>query len=194
MKKAFFLAVLFAAPFLVFAQNQPSGLLVNALAPDFSAKDQQGKPFQLSSALKKGSVVVVFYRGQWCPYCNKQLKAIQDSLSMIIEKGATMVAVSPEKADNIAKTIEKTKVSFPVLQDDGMNIMNQYQVRFAVDTATVSRYKKFGVDFADVNGTNGANLPVPAVYIINSKGEIVFRHFDTDYRKRVSVKEILLHL
>ena len=186
--------ILFALPFFVQAQGFPNGLSENAKAPYFSAIDQSGKKFELSNALKKGSVIVVFYRGQWCPYCNKQLKAMQDSLSMILAKGASIVAISPEKPENIAKTVEKTKVSFPILMDDGMRIMNEYQVKFAVDTATQTRYKKFGIDFSEVNGSNGANLPVPAVYIVNSKGDITYRYFDTDYRKRVSLAELLSHL
>ncbi len=194
MKKIISGLLFFVMPFFVDAQGFPNGLSENTKAPNFSAIDQSGNKFELSKALKKGNVIVVFYRGQWCPYCNKQLKAMQDSLSMILAKGATVVAISPEKPDNIAKTVEKTKVSFPILMDDGMRIMSEYQVKFAVDTATQTRYKKFGIDFAEANGSNGANLPVPAVYIINNKGEITFRYFDTDYRKRVSVAELLSHL
>ena len=194
MKNILPFILLLILPFIAKAQGYPIGLTENAVAPNFTAKDQLGNNFELSKALKKGAVIVVFYRGQWCPYCNKQLKAMQDSMGLILAKGASVVAISPEKPDNIAKTIEKTKVSFPVLMDDGMRIMSEYQVKFAVDTATQTRYKKFGIDFADVNGTNGANLPVPAVYIINTKGAIIFRYFDIDYRKRVSVAELLSHL
>lgn len=154
----------------------------------FKAADQNGTMFDLSWALKKGKVVLVFYRGQWCPYCNKQLKHPEDSLSMIMDKGAILVAVTPEQPENIQKTIEKTKAAYPVLYDDGLSIMKYYDVAYAVDEATISKYKNYGIDFTKANGEkNGANLPVPTVYIINTDGKIIYRHFDKDYTKRASV-------
>jgi len=179
---------------IVTAQTSPQGISVNDKAPDFTVKDQNGKKVSLKNELKNGAVVLVFYRGQWCPYCNKQLKELQDSLVFIKQKGATLIAVSPEKPDNISKTVEKTKAGYPVLFDDSLKIMKSYDVAFRVDSTTIEKYKKFGIDFYDANGSNGATLPVPAVYIINKEGIIVFKHFDPDYRKRVSVLEILLHL
>ncbi len=176
------------------AQQLPKGLRVNDAAPVFMTKDQHGKKISLADEIKKGPVVLVFYRGQWCPYCNKQLKKLEDSLSFITARGAALIAVSPEKPENIAKTIRKTNASYPVLFDDGSTIMKLYDVAYAVDTATVSKYKKYGIDFTEVNGANGAVLPVPAVFVINKEGKIVFRHFDPDYRNRASVKDILDHL
>jgi peroxiredoxin len=177
------------------AQSEPKGLNVNDAAPDFSAKDQNGKIIQLKDQLKNGAVVLVFYRGQWCPFCNRQLKKLEDSLSLITGKGASLIAVSPEKPENIAKTIEKTNASYPILFDDGLNIMKSYNVAFAVDDKTVEKYKGYGIDFSQVNGsTNGANLPVPAIYVINKEGKIIFRHFDKNYTKRASVAEILEYL
>jgi len=178
----------------VTAQTSPQGIRVNDKAPDFIAKDQNGKIVSLKNELKNGAVVLVFYRGQWCPYCNRQLNALQDSLGFIKEKGATLIAVSPEKPANVSKTVEKTKATYSVLFDDSLKIMKSYDVAFSVDSTTIEKYKKFGIDFYDTNGSNGATLPVPAVYIINREGIIIFKHFDPDYRKRVSVHEILLHL
>ncbi len=194
MKKCFLLlTILFAAKFII-AQEGPKGLQVNDDAPAFTAKDQSGKNVSLSDQLKKGAVVLVFYRGQWCPYCNKQLKKLEDSLSLITGKGASLITVTPEKPENIDKTVKKTKASYPILYDDGLKIMKSYDVAFAVDAPTVEKYKGYGIDFTQANGTNGANLPVPALYIISKEGKIIFRHFDTDYSKRTSVAEILEHL
>lgn len=176
------------------AQEDPKGLNINDKAPGFSAKDQSGKIVSLVEQLKTGAVVLVFYRGQWCPYCNKQLKSLEDSLSLIKATGATLIAVTPEKPENISKTIEKTKASYPVLFDDGLKIMKSYDVAFAVDPKVIEKYKGYGIDFSEVNGNNGAQLPVPAVYIINKKGVIIYKFFDTDYRKRPAVKDILDHL
>lgn len=191
--KTFFFAVLFLAA--ITSVNAQEGLQVNDKAPDFSAMDQNGKKVSLKEALEKGPVVLVFYRGQWCPYCNKQLKKLEDSMSMVTAKGATIIAVTPETAEGISKTVEKTKVTYPILHDEGMTIMKSYDVAFAVDEKTIEKYKGYGIDFTQSNGvTNGANLPVPALYVINKEGKISFRHFDKNYTKRVSVAEVLTHL
>ncbi len=195
MKKFIIFAIVIFSTAVLYAQDAPKGLNVNDAAPAFTAKDQNGNKVNLEEQLKKGPVVLVFYRGQWCPYCNRQLKKLEDSMSLVMAKGATIIAISPEMPENIAKTIEKTKVTYPILHDEGMKIMKSYDVAFAVDGKTIEKYKGYGIDFTQANGmANGANLPVPALYVINKEGKISFRHFDTNYAKRVSVAEILEHL
>ncbi|MGB4843927.1 MAG: peroxiredoxin family protein [Ferruginibacter sp.] len=182
---------------LAFAQSAtvyPEGLKVGDKAPEFTAKDQDGKSISLKETLKNGPVVMLFYRGQWCPYCNKQLSHYSDSLTLLKEKGATVLAVTPETDENVKKTISKTKASFSVLEDEGLTIMKSYKVSFAVDEKTVTRYKGYGIDFDKANGSNGANLPVPATYIIGKDGLIKYVFFNTDYKKRASVQDILNNL
>jgi peroxiredoxin len=197
MKKAIFLfSVLCSIASIVVAQTTtyPEGLKVGDAAPMFTAKDQSGKTINLKDALKNGPVVMLFYRGQWCPFCNKQLSHFADSLQMLMAKGASILAITPETADNVKKTIEKTKSSFAVLEDEGMAIMKQYKVNFAVDENTITRYKGYGIDFDKANGSNGANLPVPATYIIGKDGIVKYVFFNTDYRKRASALDILNNL
>ena len=181
---------------LLSAQEKPEGLFINSKAPDFKAIDQNGKEIRLKDILKDSVVVLIFYRGEWCPYCNKQLKKLEDSLQLIKEKGARLIAVTPERPEYISKTIEKTKASYPLIYDKDMKIMKAYAVAFEVDDRTVSRYKNADIDLATANGQNEkVYLPVPAVYIISKKeGTITYRYFEFDYRKRVSVKEILDNL
>lgn len=174
--------------------SQPNGLPLTTTAPDFSAPDQSGKTITLRTELKKGKVILVFYRGEWCPFCNKELNSLQDSLTFITAKGATVIAISPEKSENILKTVEKTKATYSLLHDSELKIMKAYDVAFTVDAATVEKYKSYGLSFDKMNGDNGANLPIPAVYIIDKSGKIIYRYFDADYRKRPSVKELLTHL
>lgn len=194
MKLNMFLFIVIFIPFITLAQQMLNGLNVNEKAPVFSAKDQFGNLFNLVEQLKKGPIVMVFYRGEWCPYCNRQLKGLQDSLPFIIQKGANLVAVSPEQHTSILKTVKKTNASYPILFDDELKIMKSYHVAFKVDEVTIERYKNFGIDFNAVNGSNGATLPVPTVYIISKDGTITFKHYDPDYKKRISVKEILANL
>jgi peroxiredoxin len=103
-----------------YAQQKPEGLFINSKAPDFKVKDQSGAEINLKDLRKKGPVVLIFYRGNWCPYCNKELTRLQDSLQLITEKGAQVIAITPEASDGINKTIEKTKAVFPIIHDEEM--------------------------------------------------------------------------
>ncbi len=172
----------------------PDGLKVGDSAPMFSAKNQNGKEIALKKLLKKGDVVMLFYRGQWCPYCNQQLKKMNDSLQFISAKGATIMAITPETMENVQKTIEKTKASFSIIEDKNLALMKSYKVNFAVDESTIVKYKTYGIDFDKANGSNSSNLPVPATYIVGKNGKIKYAFFDVNYTKRASVKDILDHL
>ncbi len=194
MKKALSYSFLVVTLFSFTISNFPEGLNVNDSAPNITSIDQNGKTVILTDLLKKGSVVIVFYRGEWCPYCNKQLMELEDSMTLITNKGASIIAVSPEKQENIAKTIQKTKATYSVLSDDSLKIMSAYKVAFALDERTTVKYKGYGINLQEMNGSNGNNLPVPAVYIINKEGKITYRYFDVNYKNRVSVNEILKHL
>ncbi|MEP7251972.1 MAG: peroxiredoxin-like family protein [Ginsengibacter sp.] len=176
------------------AQTQPSGLQVNDKAPEFTAKDQNGKVISLEQELKHGKVVLIFYRGQWCPYCNKELKNLEDSLKLITSKGAEVLAVTPEQPPYVEKTIDKTKATYSILTDDNLQIMKKNDVAFSLDSSMVAKYKGYGIDFSLANGNNGANLPVPAVYIIDTNGKISYKYFDADFTKRPAIKEIAGHL
>jgi peroxiredoxin len=169
-----------------------SGLKNGETAPDFIATDNAGKSLDLKALLKSHKAVVLFfYRGQWCPYCNKQIKHLQDSLQLLTAKGAYVIGVTPETAENINKTVEKTTASFSIVQDGGYKIMKAYQVNYVVDDAMFGKLKNYGIDLEKNNGNADHVLPVPATYVINSAGKIVYVHFDKDYTKRPSVSTLL---
>jgi peroxiredoxin len=194
MKKVFFIGIFLSVITSLVAQEAPEGLFIASKAPDFTAKDQNGNEVRLKDLLKKGKVVVVFYRGQWCPYCNKELARLQDSLQLIKDKGASLVAISPELPENVSKTIEKTKAEYPVIYDEGLKIMKAYDVEFEVQENVITRYRNAGIDLEKSNGKNGNFLPVPAVYIVDKEFRVTYRFFDMDYKKRPSVKELLQNL
>src|SRR4026207_2054522 len=180
MFKIVFLISLLGTQTFLFSQEKPEGLFINSRAPDFKATDQYGNEIRLKDVLKDSLVVLIFYRGQWCPYCNKQLKKLEDSLQLIKNKGARLIAVTPEKPEFISKTIEKTKASYPLLYDKEMKIMKAYAVSFQVDDKSVSRYKNADIDLITANGQKDkAFLPIPATYIISKEGTILYRYFDT---------------
>jgi peroxiredoxin len=194
MKQVFVFAFLFLS-FSLIAQEKPEGLFINSKAPDFKVKDQSGAEINLKDIRKKGPVVLIFYRGNWDPYCNKELTKLQDSLALITEKGAQVIAITPEASEGIAKTVEKTKAVFPIIHDEEMKISKAYKVAYEVDERTTGRYKSFGTDLLAINEQKlKAWLPVPAVYIINKEGSVTYRYFNEDYKKRPAVKEILAEL
>ena len=178
------------------AQEKPEGLFINSKAPDFKGKDQNGNEVVLKDLRKKGPVVIIFYRGYWCPYTNKELQRLQDSLPLIKEKGAQLIAITPEKQEGIGKTIEKTKATYPIITDGELKIMKAYDVAYQVDTKTIDRYKMASIDLAANNGQkpDAVYLPVPAVYIVGKDGEIKYRYFEEDYKKQAAVKDILSNL
>src|SRR5687767_6906825 len=151
MKKIIFVLIASLSIYTSLAQEAPEGLFLASKAPDFKGKDQHGKDIRLKDELKKGKVVLVFYRGEWCPYCNRELSRLQDSIRFINEKGATVIAVSPEKPENIQKTMEKTKASYSIISDEGLKIMKAYDVEFEVPENTVTRYRNTGIDIEKNN-------------------------------------------
>lgn len=172
-----------------------TGLKAGQQAPLFSGTDQNGKAIDLKKVLKTGkSVVVFFYRGQWCPYCNKHIKELQDSLQLLTGKNAYVIGVTPETKDNINATIKKTNAAFSMIQDTDDRIMKAYGVNFKMDDETFAKYKTYGVDLEANNGNTRHTLPVPATYIIDPSGKIKFVHFDTNYQKRAAVKTLLAEL
>jgi len=187
-------ALLLLTSTLASAQD-PQGLQVNQAAPDFSGKDQYGNTITLKSLLKKGNVLLVFYRGEWCPYCNKYLKELEESLLSISSKGASVVAVTPEKPEYVTKSVEKTKATFSILHDEALKIMKSYDVAYKLDSKAINKYKKIKVDLNVINGpVNSENLPVPAVYVINKQGVIVYRFFDPDYTNRAPISTLIKYL
>jgi len=126
----------------------------------------------LAEKLEEGPVVLVFYRGGWCPYCNLQLNAYQQALPEIKEKGTQLIAVSPQTPDNTLSQKEKEELDFELLSDQKGETAADYEVLFEVPAAVKEVYQDFGLDIAEYNGLDEWILPVPAVYIINQEGKI----------------------
>jgi peroxiredoxin len=174
---------------------EAKGLAVGSKVSKFTAVDQFNKAYSLSDALKKGPVVLMFYRGQWCPVCNRHLSQLQDSLQFIYKKGATVVAISPEKPEFLEKTASKAKASFTLLYDKDYSIAQAFDVLFQPTEKEVSLYNgRLDANLEAAHSDNSSRLPVPATFIINKKGIIVWRHFNPDYRVRASVSEIVKNL
>jgi peroxiredoxin len=164
-----------------------SGLLDHALkvndsVPDFTLPDAFGHEISLKTLLKKGPVVISFYRGEWCPFCNIELHALQEALPKISGLGASLIAISPEKPDSGIVMTEKNKLTFPVLSDFKNTVARQFGIVFRVgnELQDLSR-TVFKNDLAVRNGEDTYELPVPATFVVDVSGIVRFAHVEADY-------------
>lgn len=172
-----------------------SGLLSGALtegaqAPRFSLPSATGTTVTLDALLNEGPVVLTFYRGAWCPYCNLALQALQEHHEAIAARGARLVAVSPEIPDESLSLTEKHELAFDVLSDLGSDTAKQYGLAFDLPEDLAAVYDRFGFDLQRVNAGHPRTLPLPATYVIDRDGTIRWAFADTDYTKRAEPADI----
>ena len=161
-------------------------------APAIRLRDQHGETFDVATLLAKGPVVVTFYRGGWCPFCNLEFKAYQSALPRIAAAGASMVAISPEKPDDTVSTAAKNLLRFPVLSDVGQRVVKAFGIVYAFTDDVRKVYDGFGLDMPSKNGSpNDWSLPLSATYVIDRDGVIRFADTRVDYRERTDPLEVL---
>jgi peroxiredoxin len=173
-----------------------SGLVEKSLkvgdkAPDFDLLNVTGKAVRLSELLQHGPVVVAFYRGGWCPYCNLELRALQKVMPEIEKHGAQLVAISPQTPDSSLSTKQKDQLQFQVLSDKHNAVARQFGLVFTLPEEIRSIYKGFGHDLAARNGDDSFELPFPATYVIGQDRIIRFAFANADYTKRAEPSDIL---
>lgn len=176
-----------------------SGILDRVLraghrAPDFTLPDVHGKDVKLSTMLAKGPVVLSFYRGGWCPYCNLELRALQSSLPTIEQLGASLIAISPQTPDESLSTSEKNALGYPVLSDLGSHVARAYGIAFDLASSLRPIYANFGHALPDRNGDDSWVLPIPATYVIDRDGIIAMAFIDIDYRNRLDPEDVIITL
>jgi peroxiredoxin len=169
-------------------------LRVGARAPGFRLPDARGGELALDDLLVDGPVVLVFYRGAWCPYCNLQLAAFQSALGDIRAAGAGLIAVSPQTPDQSLSFAEQKALEFPVLSDVGNATAREYGLVFTQSEAATATLRGLGVELADFNGDDSNTLPAAATFVIGENGVIRFASVSGDYRWRVGPDEVLAAL
>jgi peroxiredoxin len=167
------------------------GLRVGTKAPDFTLTNALGKAVTLSAELKKGPVILVFYRGAWCPFCNMHLHVLHESLPAFQQHGAQLIAVTPQTPDKSAAQITKDNYPFEVLSDLDSTVMKAYHLYYELDPELVEVYRKHSLDVEAFNGPGRNVLPIPGTFIIDSNGLIRGMHADTDYKERMEPAAIL---
>jgi len=176
-----------------------SGIVNNSLnvgdtAPNFTLPNAVGKQVQLSELLSNGPVIINFYRGEWCPYCNIELHAFQQHLPAFQQANAQLVAISPSLPTKALTMQEKHSLEFPVLSDVGNTVARNYGLVFTLDAALRPLYKSFGLDIPEHNGDESYELPVPATYLIDTAGTIRYAYANADYTQRAEPTDVLAAL
>lgn len=162
---------------------------VGDVAPDFTLNNALGQPVKLSDYLKKGKVILTWYRGNWCPYCNLTLHALQEELSNFKAHGANLIALSPELPDESISSSEKHDLEFEVLSDIGNKVAKEYGIVFQLTDEVAGMYNQ-SFDLNNHNGDESNELPLAVTYIINQEGKIVYAFLDADYRNRAEPSEL----
>lgn len=177
---------------VVRAKTVEGAIQVGDKAPDFTLPDARGQEIQLSQQLEKGPVVLTWYRGGWCPYCNIQLAAYQKILPQIEELGAQLIAVSPELPDKSLSTAEKSGLRFRVLSDVNLEVAKEYGLVFELTPEVEKLYGEF-FDILEYNGKEAAKnqLPLAATYVVDEDGTVVWAFLEEDYTKRAEPRDIL---
>jgi peroxiredoxin len=159
--------------------------------PNFSLPNAIGKSIKIKEILKSGLLVISFYRGGWCPYCNLELRSLQKMLPEIQANGGTLVAISPENTDNSLSPVEKNQLSFEGLSDAGNQVAHQFGLVFTVPEILRPIYQQFCIDLPASNGDETFKLPIPATYVVKSDGAIAHAFVNPDYTQRLDPTEII---
>jgi peroxiredoxin len=178
---------------LVSAEDAAKNALnVGAKMPAFRLKDANGKIVESRNLLKQGNLVVVFYRGSWCPFCNVYLRNLQKNMPQIKAAGGNLVAVSVENPDNSLTVAKKNELDFTVLSDPNLSVARKFGIVYQMPKETDELYKsKYSLDIAKHNEMEKPELPLSATYIVNRKGEIVYAYLEPDYKKRAEPQTII---
>ena len=169
-----------------------TALNVGATMPAFNLKDSNGKTVESDNLLKQGNLVVVFYRGAWCPFCNLYLRNLQKNMPQIKAAGGNLVAVSVENPDNSLKVSRKNELDFTVLSDPNLTTARKFGIVYQMPKETDELYKsKYSLDIAKHNEMERAELPLSATYVVDRKGEIVYTFLEPDYQKRAEPQTII---
>jgi peroxiredoxin len=160
-------------------------------APDFTLNDPEGKPVSSRELLTQGPLIVSFYRGVWCPYCNLELQALQATLSDITARGASVVAISPQTAANSRKSQRDNELAFPILSDVRSEVADAFGIRFKLPDYLAELYKGLGNNLPVINDDPSWVLPMPARYVIGTDGIIAYSEVNPDYTQRPDPSELL---
>lgn len=176
---------------LIAQHIKDNALQVGQKVTNFSLANHQGNTVELATLLKQGPVIISFYRGGWCPYCNLELKALNDYLPQFKAQNAQLIAISPQLPDETLSTAQKNDLEFDVLSDVSNKIAKQFGLLFTLDERIQALYTEFGIDFEQYYGDKSFQLPLPATYVINQQGVITYAFVTEGYTLRAEPFDVL---
>ena len=179
---------------LIAQHIKDNALQIGQKVENFSLANHNGENIELADLLKKGPVIISFYRGGWCPYCNLELKALNDYLPQFKTQNAQLVAISPQLPDETLSTTQKNDLEFDVLSDVSNKVAEQFGLLFTLDERIQALYTQFGIDFEHYYGDKSFKLPLPATYVINQEGVITYAFLNEDYTLRAEPTDIMAAL
>ena len=179
---------------LIAQHIKDNALQIGQKVENFSLANHQGENIELADLLKKGPVIISFYRGGWCPYCNLELKALNDYLPQFKTQSAQLIAISPQLPDETLSTAQKNDLEFDVLSDVSNKVAEQFGLLFTLDERIQALYTQFGIDFEHYYGDKSFKLPLPATYVINQEGVITYAFLNEDYTLRAEPTDIMAAL
>ncbi len=188
---AFFLIVTTNAEEAAVSADKIHPLLIGSTVPSLTLHTVDNEPYDLIAAFAKKPSILIFYRGSWCPYCNRHFNEINDIESELIELGYQIIAISPDRPENLNNSLEKHEMKYQLLSDSKMEAAKAFGIAFKIDSPTLNKYEKFGIDLEDASGEEHHLLPVPAVFLINTDGVIQFHYVNPKYSVRLK-KEVIL--
>ena len=159
--------------------------------PTFTLNDPDGQPVSSAELLARGPLIISFYRGVWCPYCNMELQALQAALADFRAAGASLVAISPQSAVNSRKSVRQNGLDFPILSDQRNDVAAAFGLRFELPDYLIELYKGFGNDLPAINGDDSWTLPMPARFVIGTDGTILYAEVNPDYTRRPDPQDML---
>ena len=170
---------------------EEKSIKLGEIMPEFLLPNVKNEIINSKEILKNGKMIIAFYRGSWCPYCNLQLKTLQDYLPKIKDKKATLVAISPQSPDSSLTVVEKHNLTFEVLTDTDNLFAKQLGISFELQDFVLPYYQALGIDLMHFNKNNDNSLPVPAVFVIDQNGKIIYKFVDGNYMNRIVIDELL---
>ncbi|WP_347216418.1 peroxiredoxin-like family protein [Chryseobacterium sp.] len=170
---------------------EENSIQVGDQMPEFLLPNTLGKMISSEEVLKNGKMILAFYRGSWCPYCNLELKFLQDHLSIIKDKRAVLIAISPQSQDHALSMVEKNNLEFEVLTDIDNNFAKKLGIAIQLQDFVLPYYKGLGIDLLDFNKSNENFLPVPAVFVVDENRVVTYKFLDVNYMNRVDVEELI---
>lgn len=170
---------------------EENSIQIGEQMPGFSLPNASGKIINSEEILKDGKIILAFYRGSWCPYCNLELKFLQNNLSQIKDKGATLIAISPQSPDHSLNMTEKNNLEFEVLTDIDNNFAERLGIAFQLQDFVIPYYNGLGIHLSDFNKNNDHTLPVPAVFVVDENSLVTYKFLDVNYMNRIDVEELI---